>query len=263
MKRQGVYRYLLYFGIFSFFTFFFFLYSFPVERLTGIVNERLGAVTGFAVSVDEASLGFPLTLKLKGLETAFSGNGVLLGDAVISPDLIGLLTGKRGGRVRLKGPLGTARLSVRTGGSGARILVNSLVADLPGVSGVLQSPVQVDGTVKGSAIFETADLASGKWSGEGNIKADSLIMTGALLDTFGMAPFNLSGLKVFFSIEDNLLTLGENAVQGDLVATARGTVRMVPARPGSSRLDLVVELRPGIGTREKFVPLFYHHGGQA
>ncbi|MDT8395749.1 MAG: type II secretion system protein GspN [bacterium] len=255
MKRQGVYRYLIYIAIFSVFTSLFFLYGFPAERLTSIVNGRLSTMTGSAASVDEASLGFPLALKLKGMETAWSGESVLLGDAFVSPDLVGLLTGKKGGRIRLKGPLGTARLSIRTGGPGARITVKSLVADLQGVSGALQSPVQVDGFVEGSAAFETADLASGKWNGRGTVKADSVILTGPLLEAFGMAPFELAGLKAAFSLEENLLTLGENSIEGDLGASARGTIRLVPARPGSSRLDLVVDLRPGIGMREKISPL--------
>lgn len=262
MSRVSVYRNLLYFALFLFFTIFFFLYAFPSERLTITANKQLRTLAGPGVSVTEASLSFPWSVRFSGIMAPVSGKAVEVGDAVVSPNLFAFISGNKGGKVRFKGSPGTARISLRTSGEGARVAANSLELDLAGLSSFLELPVKLDGIVNGDLVVETSDLSTNVWSGEGAFHGKTITLNGPLLETFGLAPFNLSGLKLFYTIQDNVLTLGENRIQGDIDVNVKGTVKLDPGNPESSRLDLVVELRPGEDTKEKLAPILTIIGGR-
>ncbi len=255
MNRQSAFRNLLYFALFSLFTAVFFLATFPTERLTSLINDQVRSASNGTVAVKETSLAFPWSIRLKGITTSISGEARNLGDATVSPDLVAIFTGRKGVKVRFAGTAGKGKVSFKTSETEIKVVAAPLNIDLSGVSRLLQLPVQMEGLVTGEVTVETGDVNGGVWSGEGAFSAGSITMNGSLLDAFGMAPFNLSGLKLFFTVEDNLVKLGENEVQGDIGAKVRGTVKLDPRRPENSRLDLVVVLRPGADTREKLSPL--------
>ena len=255
MNRQDAIRYLLYFVIFSLFTTIFFIATFPGEWLKGMINGQVSSLSNGTVAVTETSLSFPWSVRLKGITASISGEILDLGDATVSPDLAAIFTGRKGVKVSFVGTAGTGKVSFRSSQAGGKVIAAPLNVDLTGVSSFLQLPVQLEGQVKGELVLETGDLNGNVWSGEGTASADSITMNGPLLEAFGMAPFNLSGFKLFFTVEDNLVKLGENEVQGDISAKVRGTVKLDPRRPENSRLDLVVVLRPGADTREKLSPL--------
>jgi type II secretion system protein N len=255
MNRQDAFRYLLYFALFSLFSTFFFIATFPGVRMTAMVNGQLRSLSNGSVAVTKTSLSFPWSVHLKGVTTSISGETLDLGDATVSPDLAALFTGRKGVKVKFAGIAGMGKISIRTSKAGGKVVASPLKIDLSGLSRLIQLPVQLEGLVAGEVTVETGDISGSVWSGEGTLSAGSIIMSGPLLEAFGMAPFNLSGLKLFFTLDENLVKLGENEVQGDIGAKIRGTMKLDPRRPEKSRLDLVVELHPTAANREKLSPV--------
>jgi len=256
MNRKGSLRYLGYILWFLFFTLLFAVINFPPENLTSWVNGQLQAASDGVLRVEKASPYFPVSLKMRDVSIYMGDDQVVLGDAVVTPSLIRLFTGGQGARVRISGPWGSSRLSLRSGGEKWGVEVGSFEADL----GNIPLPDDVPYRMSGSARME-GNLLGGRGSsektldGQGEIRGEGIRISGGLLQVAGLSSLEITGLSLFFTIEDAVLSLGENQLEGDLNAKARGTVRLVPGRFEDSRLDLIVEIKPGDRIKQKVLPL--------
>jgi len=95
-----------------------------------------------------------------------------------------------------------------------------------------------------------------KYDDEGTSAKKTYLIREGVLEPLDLSPLQFSSLRVSFTIQDNVLTFGENGLTGDISASARGTIRLVPANVMGSRLDLVLEVRPGLEKRKSLSSLF-------
>jgi len=94
------------------------------------------------------------------------------------------------------------------------------------------------------------------YSGHVRVSSGPVVISGDLLQSLGFSPFNITSLSLVATVKDNVVTLGENGVDGDLNAVANGEIRLLPADLMASRLNLNVELVPGPDKKEKLGPIF-------
>jgi hypothetical protein len=88
-------------------------------------------------------------------------------------------------------------------------------------------------------------------------------IAGDLLEALNFAPLRISRTAVVATIKDNVLTLGENSIEGDLAVNARGTVKISVDDYEASRLDLIVELKPSLESRGRLLPVFNLMGAKS
>jgi len=257
MNRKSSLRYVGYILCFLFFTLLFAVINFPQEKLTSWVNGQLLDASKGALRVEAASPSFPFSLKLRDVSLDMGKDQVVLGDAVVSPSLIRLLSGGKGARVRFSGPWGSSRFSLRSGKAKWAVEVESFGADLGNFSLPDDVPYRLKGAAKVEGNLRGENGSSGKMlDGQGELHGEGIQIAGGLLETIGLSSLDFSTLSLFFTIENAVLSIGENQLEGDLSAKARGTVRLVPDRFEDSRLDLILEIKPGDRIKEKVLPLF-------
>lgn len=262
MSRRDTLRIAAYVLLFAVFTAVFTFLNYPRERLTNSVNWWLSRnVEGLAVS--RADLTLPAAMKLEGLELSVAGDPVDLGRAVVTPRWLALLSGKKGVDVRLEGGWAQGRFDLLSSPAGWRVRVRSARVDLSRIpSRLLPLPVELTGSVEATLTLVSEDAAAGITEGQMSVSSGPMTAGGPLLETFGVAPLGFTRLFAVAAVEDNVLTLGENGLEGDLTAAARGVVRITPSDPLASRVDITVEASPGPGSRERLAPLLNLLGGR-
>jgi type II secretion system protein N len=236
--------------------------NYPKENLTGAVNGWLSEVSDRTIRVESASLKLPLSMKLENVVLDIGENGQILGDAVISPGVLAFLTGKRSIKGKLEGPWGVSRFRARISGDSWSLNVGSLEMDLSEAPLVDDLPFEFDGDVKASLELEMADPSNDLVDGRGRLSGTGMEVQGDLLEALDLSPLRFSSLAAVFTIEDNVLTVGENGLEGDIFTTARGTIRLIPGNPMNSRVDLILDVKPGSETKGGLSTLFAFIGGR-
>jgi type II secretion system protein N len=117
-------------------------------------------------------------------------------------------------------------------------------------------PFDLDGSVKAVLELQMPDPSNGFVNGQGHFTGSGIEAHGSLLEALDLSRLRFSNLTAFFTVQDNVLTVKENALEGDLRASARGTVRLVPDDPMNSRLDLILDVKPESETKERLSPAF-------
>jgi type II secretion system protein N len=263
MNRKTSLRFTGYIIWFFSLTLLFAVVNFPRENLTSWVNVRLASATDGVLQTAQASTLLPLSLKMRGLSLETEAGPVTVGDAVVTPNIFSFLTGGKGISVRLTGPWGSSRARLRAGKENWGVQVGSFEADLGNFPLPQSVPYSLQGTARA-----TLDLTGGngssekKMEGQGEISGQEMELAGGILETLGLSPLGFSKLKLFFTVEDGVLNIGENMLEGDINAKARGTVRLAEGQFENSRLDLTVEVQPTDRVRQTLVPLLSMVGVQ-
>ena len=257
MKRQAVLHSAAYALLFVFFTFLFTLVNYPSAKLTSQVNRWVLEASDGALTVGSARIKSPLSLGIGGLVLKSYLGPLDLGSGAVRLRPLGLLLGKRGVDVRLENPWLDLNMTIVTSEDGWGLRVRSMELDLSRLPGEFMAlPLDMEGKVEGAAELQSGDSAKEIGSGEARIDSGPIEVQGELLDVLGVAPLKISRIFAVATVKDNVVTLGENGIEGDLKASARGVIRISPANYNSSRLDLTVELEPGPGNRERLAPVF-------
>jgi type II secretion system protein N len=200
----------------------------------------------------------------KVLVRSGTGDFMDLGTAVARPGLIGLLTGKQSADVHLVNPWLETDFTVVSSGESRTLDVRSASIDLSSLpEDMITYPVTLEGLLEASLAVGLTGTPRAVLSGDVSVGSEDIEIGGDLLQTLGVAPLSISRFLATGTIRDNVLTLGENAVEGDLGAVARGTVRIDPANYLASRLDLTVEITTDPRVRDRLVPLFSLLGARA
>ena len=257
MNRQAILRSIVYVVLFLFFTLLFMLLNYPSERLTDQVNGLLFAASEGAVYVENVSFKPPLSLEVGKITLDVGQGSVDMGRAVVGMRFLSLLSGNKGANVRLENPWLDSSLTVVSSREGWDLDARRIEIDLSELpEDFMPFSLQLKGKVDLSLNLLSTDASKGVTSGAVRITSEPIEMSGDLLETLGLAPFHISSLMAVATVKDNILTLGENAIEGDLAGTARGDIRIPPANFMASRLNLTVELTPGPEYRERLVPVF-------
>ncbi|UCG37757.1 MAG: type II secretion system protein GspN [bacterium] len=255
MSRPNLVRAVSYLLFLLLLTAAFCVLNFPSEPLTRTVNGWLAGVSDGKLRAASTRVSFPLALTLEGMTLDWEGSSRALGRARVSPRLLALLTGRRKAAARVSGPWGHSQMTFSLKGDQWELGVLSLRVDLGDLTPAGEGDVAADGVVTGT--LHLAAPGSGEpLSGEGSLAGQGVTVQGGVLDSLGLSPFRIGSFNGFFTVEDNVLTLGENRVEGDLAGSARGTVRLAPGNLKASRLDLFLDLRPAPEARDKVEPLF-------
>jgi len=258
MNRKATLRYVIYVALFVFFTLLFITVNYPSEKLTDKVNDLIYVASNGTVTVGNVSLKPPFSMEMASITlVADQGRSVDMGVALVRPHLLRFLSGNKGANVRLKNPWLTSRLTFVSSGDGWSLDIRSIEVDLSKLPDEFMSlPLAMEGKVLISLDLLSNDPSQGISNGEASVTSGPVVISGDILKTLGFAPLKITRVSMFATVKDNVLTLGENAIDGDLEATARGVVRITPDNPMASRLDIAVELKPGPESRERLLPIF-------
>jgi type II secretion system protein N len=258
MNRQVVFHSILYAALFIFFTLFFVPVNYPSERLTDQVNGWIWAASKGTLTVENARIKLPMSMEVAGITLDVGqGRSVDMGGAIVGMRFLTLLTGKRGAHVRLENPWLQSSLSLVSSGQSWDLDVQSMefkLSELP--DDVMPIPLRLDGMIRMSLNFLSNDLSQGISSGDVKITSEPIEIGGDLLEALGFAPLGISRISAVATVKDNVVTLGETTLEGDLPAAVRGVIRIASDDYLTSRLDLTVELKPGPGNRKRLVPVF-------
>jgi type II secretion system protein N len=257
MNRQAILRSIIYVVLFIFFTLLFMLFNFPSERLADQVNRLLLDASKGTVYVENVRFKPPLSLEAGEVTLEVGQSSVDMGRAVVGMRFLSFLSGNKGANIRLENPWLYSSLTVVSSGKGWDLDVRRVeleLSELP--EDIMPFPLRLKGKIGVSLNLLSTDASKGVSSGEMKITSEPIEMSGDLLETLGLTPFRITSLMAVATVKDNILTLGENAIEGDLAGTARGDIRITPANFEASRLNLTVELRPGPEHRERLIPLF-------
>ena len=263
MNRKAALRYIIYIAVFIFFTILFIVVNFPAQKTTLLVNQILAEISDSSVTARKAEFILPFSLKVKDISVQVNKNPLDLGEAIVTPSLLALITGRKKADVRLQGPWIISRFLVSSQGDGGVFVLRSMDIDLSRLPETASLPFELSGNVEATAALQTEDWAKRIFSGEARSTSGAIVADGGLLGTFGLAPMGFSKFSAVATIEDNVMTLGETFIEGDISATARGEIRIAPADFMASRLDLTVELRPGPEYRERLAPVFTMIGARS
>jgi len=256
MNRKTFFRLAGYALFFIILTLVFCIVNYPGENLTRTVNGWLSGATGDAVSVRNVSFSPPLSLKLGGVAVDMGKDRRMLGDVRVAPVWLPMLTGNRAASGKLVGPWASSRFVVRSRGEGWGVKVDPLKVSLEALPLPEDAPLKLRGTAAAVLELDFEDPENIQLQGQGHITGTDIEVFGGILEPLGLSPLRFPSLSLFFTVQDNLVTINENSLTGDISATARGTVRLVPSQPGNSRLDLVLDVKPGAEAK-KFLSPFY------
>lgn len=257
MNRQTVLRSIVYVAFFIFFTFLFTLTNYPSGRLTYQVNGWILAASNGTVSVEHARVKLPLSLEVGGVTlNVGQGKSVDMGKGVVGLRLLSLLSGKRGADMRLENPWLKSSLGIVSSGEGWDLDVRSMEIDLSRLpEDIMTFPLRLKGKVGVSLNLLSEDPSRGISRGEVRLTSGPIEMSGDILQTLGFDPLHISNILAVATVKDNVLTLGENVIEGDFTASARGAIRIAPAKYLASRLDITVELKPSEKYRQRLAPI--------
>ena len=256
MNRKAALRYITYIAVFIFFTILFTVVNFPAQKTTLLINQTLAEISDGSITAEKAEFTLPFSLKVENIRLKMNRGPLDLGEAIVTPGLLALITGKKKADVRLQGPWIKSRFLVSSQGDGGAFVLRSMDIDLSRLPETGLLPFELSGKVEVTADLQTEDWAKGIFRGEARSTSGAIEADGGLLGALGLAPVGFSGFSAVSTIEDNVMTLGETFIEGDISATARGTVRIALADYKASILDLTVELKPASQYRERLQPVF-------
>jgi type II secretion system protein N len=257
MNLKAVYRPLIYVGVFILFTLFFLVVNFPSEKLTGQINKWILPASKGALAAGNARIKLPLSLEVGEITLKLDHGSLDLGKAVVRPHILEMLGGKKGADVSLESSWLDATFSVAAEGQSLDLEVTHAVIDLSGLpQEILPVPLDLVGEVELSMGLFSKDLTREVSTGDVRITSGPVSVGGDLLRAVGFTPLKIASISVFATVEDNVATLGENAIEGDINATARGVIRLTPANFMASRLDLALQVKPDPGSQERLEPVF-------
>ena len=257
MNLKAVYRILIYVGVFVFFTLFFIVVNYPSEKLTDQVNAWIVPASNGTLAAGNARVKLPFSLELGEISLNLDYGSLKLGKAVVRPHVLGIIGGKRAADVNLEGPWLDSSLSVVAEGQSLDLDVKHAVVDLAMLpEGIFPVPLEWVGKVELSGELFSKDLGREISSGDARITSEPITVGGDILSAVGFAPLKITSISAIATVEDNVLTLGENAVEGDVNATARGVIRLTPANYRASQLDLTLQIKPDPGSQERLKPIF-------
>lgn len=257
MNLKVVYRTLIYVGVFVLFTLFFLVADFPSEKLTDQINEWILPASNGTLTAGNARIKLPLSLKVGAITLKNDQVSLDLGKAVVRPHILGMLGGKKGADVNLQNPWLDATFNVVAEGQSLDLDVTNAVIDLSMFpQEIFPVPLELAGKVEMSMGLFSKDLTREISSGDARITSGPITVGGDLLSAVGFSPLKITSVSAIATVENNVVTLGENAIEGDINATARGMIRLTPADFRASRLDLTLQIKPDPGSQEKLKPIF-------
>lgn len=257
MNRQAALQLAGYTALFILFTLLFIPVNYPPERLTDQVNGWISPASKGALTVEEARIRPPLSVKVEGITLELDEGSLGLGGAVVKPGLLGLLGGKKSAVVHIENSWLSSNLKVISSREGWGLDVRSMDVDLSGLPDeIMPIPLDMDGRIEVFVNLLSESLSGGISAGEARISSGPVELGGDLLGSLGISPLHISRFSIVATVKDNVLTLGETSLEGDLAATARGTVRISPNDYMASHLDFTIELKPGPEKRDRLIPVF-------
>jgi type II secretion system protein N len=231
-------------------------FSFPSEKVTGIIKRQLTVNTGGTLTISEASLAFPASVVISDLRFTSRGDEIFIGVARVDPGFWGLLIGRKSADIDVAGPWGDAKLSVADQGSERELVVREVDADLARLLTGVSLPVDLAGQVTGKLNLRSGPGDGGPVSGEGSLMAADLIVSGALLEMVGAGQVNVERLSLDWTAEENKFTVQEGRFTGDISGDLTGSFVAQPDQPGRSRLALSITITPAPAAAGKLSALY-------
>jgi type II secretion system protein N len=245
----------VYLLLFALFTAIFLVVNFPQDQVAAYVNQWMKENAGNVLTAQAASAQFPLSIRLRDIELASGGRKYPVGDLSLSPTLASLVRERKSFSALLEGDWGTLpidmafdreRWEVGFNGDGIELSMLPAAPDLPiDLEGELSIDTRIKGTGGGKPVF----------SGEGSIHLVDAVVGGDALELFGVDEIKLTKVRLFWSAEDNLVTLQETGIEGDIMGDIGGTILVLPGNPGNSRVNLTLNLRPSLEAQDRIGPL--------
>jgi len=256
MKRSSIFHVISYSALFVLFTFLFFLANYPSARLADQVNSWVVPATDGSVRVDNAGIRFPLSVHLDGITMKLDQGSISLGKAVVDPHLLGFIAGKRAADVKLENPWLELNLTFGSSSEKWNLNVRSAEIDLSRLpKEIMTFPVSLKGKVDANLKLRSEDPSDGVTSGDIRITSGPVTISGDLLKALGFDPLSLSRGSVVATVKDNVVSLKETDLEGDLTASARGQIKLNTNDIMASRLDLILDVRPSVDKKERFAQI--------
>lgn len=256
MKRKSLIYIISYSVLFILFTFLFSLANYPSARLADQVNSWVLPATDGSVKVENASIRFPLSVQLDGINLERDKGSISLGKAVVNPHLLGFIVGKRAADVKLENPWLDLNLTFGSSTGRWSLDVHSAEIDLSRLpKEIMTFPLSLKGKVDANLKLRSEDPSDGVSSGDIRITSGPVTIGGDLLKVLGLDSLSLSKGSAVATVKDNVVSLGETDFEGDLTASAKGQIRLNMKDLMASRLDLVLDVRPSTEKREHFAQI--------
>ncbi len=256
MNRKNAFYLIGYAALFILFTFLFTLINYPSDRLTAQINSWILPASKGSLTVGNADIRLPFSIKMDGITLKLDQRTVDLGEAFVKPHMLGLLLGKRGADIRLENPWLESRMAIDSSGKGFKIDAPSLQVNLSSLpESIMSLPLDLNGRIDGSLDLRSENQSQGITSGELKISSGPVEIGGDLLEALGFDSLGITSVKALATVEDNVLTLRENSIEGDIMATARGFLKINPQNFVASRCDIIVVIKPGDKYRERLLPV--------
>ncbi len=261
MKRFSRFRPVAYVLLFLVFAGIFFIITFPGESITRTINAGLKNAYGDLASIDSARFSPPTSIKVDGIRVRVDGDDLEIGRARISPSILSMLSSMKRWKIDLAGAWGKIPLKIGMGdgrwemsAKGADIDVSKLLLD--------DLPVEMAGRIILNSELVIVGKESMNISGKGNMALDKVVLSGGPMEMFGIDHLEFDKGKAFWSIRENVVTIGENGVEGDIIGNVRGTIQLDPDNLVRSRLNMILNLRPSPKAADKLSLLFSLAGGK-
>jgi type II secretion system protein N len=256
MNRKNTFYLIGYTSLFILFTSLFTLLNYPSDRLTAQINGWILPASKGSLTVENADIRLPFSIKMDGVTLKLDQGTVGLGEVSVKPHLLGLLSGKRGADIRLENPWLESRMAIDSSGKGFKIDVPSLQIDLSTLpESIMSLPLDLNGRIGGSLDLRSENPSQGITSGELQITSGPVEISGDLLKALGFDSLDITGVTALATVKENVLTLRENSIKGDIMATARGYLKINPGNFMASRCDIIVVIKPDDKLRERLLPI--------
>ena len=255
MKRLSRFRPVAYVLLFLVFAGIFFIITFPGESITRAVNAGLKSASGDLASIDSSRFSPPKSIEVDGIRVRVGGDNLVVGRASISPSILSMLSGMKRWKIKLSGAWGNIPLKIGIGDG--RWEMSSADADIDiSKLPVDELPVEMAGRILFNSELAIVGKESMNISGKGNMGFDKVVLTGGPMKMFGIDHLQFVRGKAFWSIKENVITIGENGVEGDIIGIIRGTIKLDPGNLARSRLNMLLNIRPSLEAADKLGLLF-------
>jgi len=248
MNRKALYRILIYAAVFIFFTLIFLVINYPSEKLTDQVNAWILPASNGTLAAGNSRFKPLLSMEVSEITLELDHGSLGLGDAVVRPHIFKMLTGKMAADVNFSNPWLNSNFSAVSSGESLDLVMPDAVVDLSRLpEDIFPLPLELNGKIEISMELFSKDLSREISNGDARMISGPISVGGDLLKTLGFDPLKIARVSAVATVQDNVVTLGENTVEGDLNAIARGVIRLSP---------LAVELTPDSESRERLKPIF-------
>jgi len=255
VKKPARFRPFIYVTVFLVLAGIFFIVTFPDEKIGKLLIDIIGRETGSKVTLSSASYSPPFALRAKDLKVKFEGKDIVLDRARISVSPFSMFSDRKRFGVELAGEWGRLVLGFNSGKDLFEITARTGGIDIARLP-LQDLPVGIDGRLIVDGGTSVSQREKSEVSGSGKITIENVTLSGGYLEALGLGTLAFDSGKAFWSVIDNNLTIGENAVSGDINGKARGGIIIDPADPGRSRLDIALTMRPSDQAAARLSPLF-------